>query len=99
MRVEHGEYWAELSEKPLTWGERNALRSAASKDFFVDFAPALVTKTVTKWSLDTDPTDPASWEPVDPEFGDAVFGAALKLWKGKAEDTSPNPQSEKPSES
>lgn len=99
MRVESNGHWAELSEKPLTWGDRNALRSAASKDFFVDFAPALVTKTVTTWGESGDPTDPAAWEPVDPEFGDAVFAAALKLWKGKETEASPNPPSEQPSES
>lgn len=97
-RVELNGLWAEIDETPLKWGQRNALRAAASRDFWADFAPALVSMTVTKWSLDTDPSDPTSWNPVDPEFGDAVFAEALKVWKARDEATDPNPTVQ-PSES
>lgn len=91
MRVELNGKWAELTDKPLEWGDRNKLRSAASRDFWVDFAPALVTWATESWSEPGDPKDVASWEPVDPEFGDAVFGAALNIWKVKAEEAKTNP--------
>jgi len=98
MRIEHNGHWAELGDKPLTWGERNSLRSASSKDFFVDFAPALVTQAVASWGEPGDCKDPLAWGPVDPEFGDKVFQAALDLWKAKVGDDSTDP-TEQPSES
>lgn len=97
-KVEYNGHWAVLTQKPLTWGDRNALRSQANKDFWVDFAPALVTWAVESWSYDTDPKDRASWENADPEFGDRVFAAALSKWKAAAERETANPTPE-PSES
>lgn len=81
-RIEHNGHWAVLTNKPLTWGDRNDLRAEANKDFWKDFAPALVAWAVEKWSYDTDPKDRKSWDAADPEFGDAVFAASLALWKG-----------------
>jgi hypothetical protein len=79
--VEHGSHWAEVSGEPFTWGQRNKIRDAADGPFFESFAVTLVANRVTAWSYDTDPSDPASWEPVDDGFGDAVLTAALKAWK------------------
>jgi hypothetical protein len=43
MRVEHGARWAELSDTPFTWGERNHIRDAAEEGhFFESFAVTLV---------------------------------------------------------
>jgi len=81
VRVESGNHWAELSEEPFTWGQRNKIRDAADGPFFESFAVTLVTQRVTAWSYDTDPRDPKSWEPVDDAFGDAVFKKALESWK------------------
>jgi hypothetical protein len=86
MRVEHGGHWAELSEAPFTWGQKNRIRDSADKPFYGGFATVLVTQRVTSWSEAGDPTEPAAWEPVDSDFGDAVFRAALDLWKA-----APNP--------
>lgn len=82
MRVEHGGHWAELSEAPFTWGQRNRIRDAADGNFFSSFSPTLVSQRVTAWSYETDPTDPKAWDDVDDGFGDAVLAAALKTWKG-----------------
>lgn len=86
MRVEHGGHWAEVSEAPFTWGQRNRIRDAAATGgFYESFAVALVTNRVTAWSEAGDPSDPKAWEPVDDDFGDAVLAAALGTWK-KAPD-------------
>jgi len=100
VRVEHGGHWAELSEAPFTWGQKNKVRDSVDKPFYGGFATALVTQRVTAWSEAGDPTDPAAWEPVDADFGDAVFRAALDAWKaapdpnGASGDgkSSPSPQ-------
>ncbi len=94
MRVEHNGHWAELVTKTITWGQRNKIRSAADKDFWQDFAPAIVTITVSAWSYPTDPTDPESWESVDPEFGDKVFDEALTLWKDRKDEGTADPTPE-----
>ena len=81
MRVEHGSHWAEVSEEPYTWGQRNKIRDAADGKFFEGFAVTLVSQRVTAWNCDGDPSDPDSWEPVDDKFGDKVLAAALKTWR------------------
>ena len=82
MKVTSGSHWAELSDEPYTWGQRNKIRDAADADsFYQSFAVALVSERTTAWSYETDPRDPASWEAVDDAFGDAVFAAALESWK------------------
>lgn len=81
MRVEHNGQWAELSDAPFTWGQRNRVRDAIDGGFFSSFAPTLVAERVTAWSYPSDPHDVKSWESVDDSFGDAVLGAALKVWK------------------
>ena len=105
MRVEHGGHWAELSEAPFTWGQRNKIRDAIDGGFFTSFATTLVSQRVTTWSYETDPTDVKSWADVDGGFGDAVFAAALKSWKDAPDPneasgdgkSSPSPQ-DSPSE-
>ena len=87
MRIDVGENWAEVSERPLTWGEKADIRDAADGTFWKDFAFTLVTVMVTAWSLDTDPTSKASWETVPTEFGDAVFKAAIEIHKKRADDS------------
>ena len=90
MRVDHDGHWAELSEDPFTWGQRNRIRDAADGPFFSSFATTLVTERVTSWSEPGDPKLPAAWETVDDGFGDAVLTAALKSWKDAPD---PNAQS------
>jgi hypothetical protein len=100
VRVESGPHWAEVSERPFTWGQRNRVRDAIDGPFFASFATTLVAARVTQWSYDTDPSDPKSWEEVDDTFGDAVLEAALQTWKDapdpnakSGEDkSSPSPQ-------
>ena len=83
MRAEHGGHWAELSEEPWTWGQKNRIRDAAARPgFYESFAVALVTSRVTTWSETGDPTDAKAWEPVDADFGDECFRKALDLWRG-----------------
>src|SRR3990167_3542729 len=94
MRVEHGGHWAELSETPFTWGQRNRIRDAAAREgFFESFAVALVTSRVTAWSESGDPTDAKAWEPVDADFGDVVFRAALDQWKAAPDPNASAPPS------
>lgn len=98
MRVELNGHWAEIDETPLMWGARNKLRAAANKDFWLDFAPALVTTVVKSWSFSSNPNEAKSWEPIDPEFGDEVFAKALGVWKAREVEDDANPTVE-PSES
>lgn len=91
MRVEYNGHWAEVSEEPLTWGLRNRLRSAATKDFWEVFAPAVVTALVTAWSEAGSPKEASSWEPVDPDFADKVFAAAINVYKTKADEAEADP--------
>ena len=94
MRVEHGGHWAELSEAPFTWGQRNRIRDAAAKEgFYESFQVALVTQRVTSWSEQGDPADPKAWDPVDAEFGDAVARAALETWKAAPDPNATVPPS------
>ena len=93
MRVEHGGHWAELSAAPFTWGQKNRIRDAADKPFFEGFATTLVTQRVTSWSEPGDPADPKAWEPVDADFGDAVFKAALETWKAAPDPNATVPPS------
>ena len=81
MRVDSGNHWAELSEEPFTWGQRNRIRDAADGKFFTSFAVTLVTQRVTAWSEPGDPSLAEAWDTVDDTFGDAVLTAALELWK------------------
>lgn len=74
-------YWAILDAYSMTWGQRLKARKAAAGDFWQDFAPVVVTMSVTKWSENTDPTEPESWEGVPGEFGDECFSVALALWQ------------------
>jgi len=105
VRVEHGGHWADLSEAPFTWGQKNRIRDAADKPFFETFAVALVTNRVTAWSEPGEPSEPKAWEPVDADFGDAVFKAALSIWSAAPDPnaasgdgkSSPSPQ-DSPSE-
>src|SRR3990172_11824086 len=94
MRAEHGSHWAELSEAPFTWGQKNRIRDAAAKEgFYGSFAVALATSRVTAWSETGDPTDPKAWEPVDANFGDVVFRAALDLWRAAPDPNATAPPS------
>lgn len=93
MRVEHGGHWAELSEAPFTWGQRNKLRDATDGPFYQSFAVALVTDRVTAWSEPGDPKLPEAWAPVDDGFGDAVLVAALRIWKGAPDPNATRSQS------
>ena len=105
MRVDSGNHWAELSEEPFTWGQRNKIRDAADGPFFTSFATTLVTVRVTSWSEKGDPKSAEAWESVDDTFGDAVLTAALKTWKDAPDPnaasgddkSSPSPQ-DSPSE-
>lgn len=83
MRVESGRHWAELSEEPFLWGEKNRLRQAAAEPLFTSFGPLLVATRVTAWSYASDPGDLASWDTVDAAFGDVVLRAALDQWKAE----------------
>jgi len=97
MRVTEGDHWAEVSEKPLTWGEKADIRDAADGPFWKGFAFTLVTTMVTAWSLDADPSEFASWETVPTAFGDKVFKAAIEIHKNRADDSAD--PTEVPSES
>jgi hypothetical protein len=93
VRVDSGNHWAEISEEPFTWGQRNRIRDAADGPFFASFATTLVAQRVTSWSEEGDPTDPASWEAVDDKFGDAVLTAALETWKDAPDPNAPSGES------
>lgn len=72
---------AELRER-LTWAERNRVRDAAGGDdgFFQGFATTLVKTYTASWTLDL-PLDDDGWTRLDGDDGDAIFRAALRIWK------------------
>lgn len=100
MRVESGTHWADISEEPWTWGQRNKARDAASgkENFYQSFAVALVTMRVTAWSEPGDPADPQAWlgtpprytDGVDDQFADAVFEVVLKQWAASPDPNAPS---------
>jgi hypothetical protein len=91
VRVEHGSHWADVSEEPYTWGQRNAARDAAAEgEFYGKFAVKLVTLRVTAWSEAGEPSDPKAWEAVEDGFGDAVFKAALDTWSRAPDPNDPS---------
>ena len=95
-RIEHTsadgvEHWAVIGDRPLDWGSRNRIRSASDKDFWLDFAPALVTASVTSWGEEGHCKDADAWGPVDAEFSDMVFQACLDLWKAKKAEAEIDP--------
>jgi hypothetical protein len=96
MRVTSGSHWAELSEEPFGWRAKNRIRDAAAEGFYDTFGVALVMDRVTAWSYTADPKAAESWEAIDDKFGDAVFSAALRIWRGAPD---PNDSSGKPKRS
>lgn len=81
MRVEHGGHWADISDAPFTWGQRNRIRDAADGPFFQSFATTIVAERVMAWSEPGDPHDAKAWDEVDGTFGDKVLSAVLAQWK------------------
>jgi hypothetical protein len=90
MRVVSGDHWAEVSEEPYTWGQKNRIKDSVRHEGFTPFKLKLVTERVTSWSEAGEPSDPAAWDPVDNEFGEAVFGAALKTWAAVPDPNAPS---------